>query len=113
MDSKHLTATLLAALALTGCSVAPTSVSLEHMTFEVAAGANVSKYMAWSRGLDGGFAGPADTVRFTARYEISRSAFCALSHISHLSAGWPVNDKSEDWLDIAECGVRFGARARQ
>jgi hypothetical protein len=95
----------IAAVTLAGCSVTPSSME-DRFTLEAAAGVNVSKYMPWSSNLDGGFDGPTDTVRFTVRYEINRISFCSLTHISHLSAGWPVNDKPEDWLDIAECGAR-------
>lgn len=85
-----------------GCSNVP-----RQLSFESAVGVNVSGSMPWSQGHDGGFAGPNDTVRFSVRYDISERSFCQLSHTSHLSAGWPVNGKSEDWLDVIECGTRF------
>lgn len=87
-----------------GCASTP-----RELTAEIAVGANVTRYTPWSQGRDGGFAGPSDTVRFSVRYD-SGSRFCQASHTSHLSAGWPVNDASEDWLDVVECGVRFGGR---
>jgi len=95
---------LLAALALGGCA------STGHTVYEAAVGANVSKSMPWSRNQTGGFAGPTDTVRFTVRHEMER-AFVGYSHISHLSSGWPVNnEKTEDWLDVVEFGIRFDTR---
>lgn len=69
-------------------------------SFEVALGYGLT---------DGGFAGPDDTVRFTLRRDHGRT-FCALTHISHITAGKPFNDRHEDWLDIVECGLRFGVR---
>lgn len=96
---------LVALAALSGCASIP-----REITGEVAVGANVSKMMPWSQSRDGGFAGPSDTVRFSVRYDMSDSSFCQASHVSHLSAGWPFNDKTEDWLDVVECGVRFGTR---
>lgn len=90
---------LFFALLLSGCA--------SNTVYEVAVGANVTDRMPWSAGRTGGFDGPRDTFRFTARHEMGRT-FVAYSHISHLSAGWPVNDRSEDWLDHVEFGVRFG-----
>lgn len=78
--------------------------------YEAAVGANVSSAMPWSNGSDGGFH-PSDTVRFTVRRE-DRRTFCGFSHISHISAGAPFNSKSEDWLDMVECGVRFTSGGR-
>lgn len=91
----------------TGCSHVPRQLSAE-----VAVGVNVSPVMPWSQGRDGGFAGPSDTVRFSVRYDISERSFCQASHTSHLSAGWPFNGEREDWLDVVECGARFGGGAR-
>jgi hypothetical protein len=93
---------LLYAIVLASCSGCAVTV------YEAAVGANVTKYMPWSEGRSGGFDGPTDVVRFTVRQE-SRDGrrFRGFSHISHLSAGWPVNGKSEDWLDMIECGYRF------
>lgn len=91
-------AAAIASLALAGCA--------GTTTYEIAVGANVSRAMPWSDGRDGGFDGPRDTVRFTVRRDGQRF-FCGASHISHLSAGWPVNNAREDWLDVVECGVRF------
>lgn len=88
-----------------GCSSLP-----ERTSLELAVGANVSRNMPWSNGQDGGFAGPTDTVRLTVRHDIDDRTFCAYNHTSHLSAGWPVNDRAEDWLDTVECGLRFGKR---
>lgn len=94
---KRLAILAACALTLQGCA-----------TYEVAVGVNTSRYMPWSQGADGGFNGPLDTIRFSARRDLGQNGFCQVSHISHLSAGWPFNDKTEDWLDMAECGVRFG-----
>lgn len=96
---------LVASMVLAGCSAIP-----ERTSFEVAVGANVTSRMPWSNGQSGGFDGPTDTVRFTVRYDVSDRSFCAYNHVSHLSAGWPVNDQPEDWLDTVECGLRFGKR---
>lgn len=93
---------LAAALAAGGCAEIP-----RQLSFESAVGVNTTRWMPWSQGNDGGFAGPSDTVRFSVRYETSASSFCQVSHTSHLSAGWPFNGKSEDWLDVIECGTRF------
>lgn len=84
--------------------------SLPHTSAEIAIGANVTKNAPWSNGRSGGFDGPTDTIRFTVRQEIGQNTFCAYNHVSHLSAGWPVNDRAEDWLDTIECGVRFGRK---
>lgn len=89
-----------AALALSGC--AGTTV------YEAALGVNTSRSMPWSQGQDGGFSGGRDTVRFTVEREsLDGRHFCGVTHISHLSHGWPVNDQPEDWLDMFECGVRM------
>lgn len=96
---------VLAASVLVGCATLPAGTSLE-----VAVGANVTPHLPWSEGQRGGFDGPTDTVRFTVRHDINDRSFCAYNHVSHLSAGWPVNDRDEDWLDVVECGVRFGRR---
>jgi hypothetical protein len=91
---------LIVAAALSGC--AGTTV------YEGAVGAKVTQYMPWSRGHGGGFDGPNDTVRLSVRREDERGrTFCGLTHVSHMSAGWPFNNRDEDWLDIFECGVRF------
>ena len=102
----------LAAVALTGCSVMPAADLPGHTVYEAAVGANVTKAMPWSRNLQGGFAGPDDTMRFTIRRENGNGrTFVSFSHISHLSSGWPVNnERTEDWLDIVEFGVRFDSR---
>lgn len=94
-----------AAAVIAGCASVPPSL-------EIAVGANVSEHMPWSQDGDGGFDGPKDTVRFTVRYDISDVTFCSLNHVSHLSAGWPVNSRREDWLDTIECGVSFGGKRR-
>lgn len=80
--------------------------------YEAAVGYNATRLMPWSEHRDGGFAGPSDTVRFTVRQEsLDGKRFCGFTHISHLSAGWPFNDRHEDWLDVVECGLSFrGAR---
>lgn len=105
-----LAATILAAVLLSACTTLPGSRG--YTVYEAAVGANVTKAMPWSRNLDGGFAGPDDTVRFTVRREHSNGrTFVSCSHISHLSSGWPVNgERTEDWLDICEFGVRFDSR---
>lgn len=90
----------VAALSLAGCS--------STTVYEAAVGYNATEHMPWSQGSGGGFEGPHDTVRFTVRQEsVDGKHFCGYSHTSHLSAGWPFNDKGEDWLDVVECGVRF------
>jgi hypothetical protein len=108
-------AVLLAALALTGCMTLPPGSAPGYTVYEAAVGANVTKSMPWSRNLDGGFAGPSDTVRFTVRREHGNGhTFVSYSHISHLSSGWPVNnERTEDWLDIIEFGVRFDSRGNR
>jgi hypothetical protein len=106
------TALALACLMLTGCSILPNGERPGHTIYEAAAGANVTKAMPWSRNLQGGFAGPDDTLRFTIRREHGNGrTFVSYSHISHFSSGWPVNDeRTEDWLDVVEFGVRFDSR---
>lgn len=105
--STSLRALLLTTLGLTGCSALPDT---GHTVYEAAVGANVTKNMPWSQHQDGGFAGPSDMVRLTVRHEFDR-AFVGYSHISHLSSGWPVNnERTEDWLDMVEFGVRFDSR---
>lgn len=74
---------------------------------EIALGANISKHMPWSQGEDGGFEGPIDTVRFSLRADYSNNTFVQYSHISHMSAGWPIDDREENWLDVVEFGVKF------
>lgn len=99
-------AAIAACLLLTGCAS-----SGGYTVYEVAGGVNVTKQLPWSKGQDGGFAGPQDTVRFTVRRESGNGrSFVGYSHISHLSAGWPINDRQEDWLDVIEFGVRFDSR---
>lgn len=101
---------MVAALLLSGCSMAPAHKS-GYLVYEAAAGVNATKWMPWSQSSDGGFDGPQDTVRFTVRRESNNGrTFVSYSHISHLSAGWPINDKKEDWLDVIEFGVRFDSR---
>ncbi len=78
--------------------------------YEAAVGRNVSKYLPWSEGADGGFAGPSDTFRFTVRREhLNGRTFVSYPHVSHISEGWPFNDRKEDWIDMVEFGVRFEA----
>lgn len=78
-----------------------------HTVYEAAVGVNATRYLPWSQGSDGGFEGPRDTFRFTVRREqLNGRTFISYSHISHLSAGWPINSHQEDWLDIVEVGVR-------
>ena len=103
----------ITALLLSGCSTAPAHKA-GYLVYEVAVGANVTKTMPWSQSRDGGFAGPQDTIRFTIRRETNDGRmFCGYSHVSHLSAGRPFNDRAEDWLDVIECGVRFDSRGRR
>ena len=90
---------LISALALTGC--AGTTV------YEVSAGANLSKSMPWSEGRGGGFDGGKDIARFAIRNEYRNGFFTELSHTSHWSTGWPINDKAEDWADVVAIGYRF------
>lgn len=102
---------ILAAMSLSACTTLQPGAT-GYTVYEAALGANVTKAMPWSRNLDGGFAGPDDTVRFTVRREHANGrTFVSCSHISHLSSGWPVNnERTEDWLDICEFGVRFDSR---
>ena len=86
--------------------LAPTAQAGDYYS-EVALGTNVSQYMPWSQGQSGGFSGATDTVRFTIRKEVTKSLYVGYSHISHLSVGWPVNNKQEDWLDVVEVGYQF------
>jgi hypothetical protein len=99
MKTSVLPAVLLSMCVTTGCATP---------VYEVAVGVNTSQWMPWSGGQDGGFQGPRDTFRMTVRQDIGPRAFVSYSHISHLSTGWPINDRYEDWLDVAEFGVRFG-----
>lgn len=107
-------AVILAAMFLSACTTMQPASAPGYTVYEAAVGANVTKVMPWSRNLDGGFAGPDDTVRFTIRREHGDGrTFVSCSHISHLSSGWPVNgERTEDWLDICEFGVRFDSRER-
>lgn len=91
---------IIALIALSGCS--------STTVYEASVGYNTTQLMPWSRDQSGGFNGPKDVVRFSVRQE-SRDGrkFCGYSHISHLSAGYPFNDRAEDWLDMVECGVRI------
>jgi hypothetical protein len=53
----------------------------------------------------GGFDGPRDTIEFALIWRSDdRRWFCKLSHLSHLSAGWPFNDEPEDFVERLECG---------
>lgn len=98
--------------AISACTSLPPE-SRGYTVYEAAVGANVTKAMPWSRNLDGGFAGPDDTLRFTVRREHGNGrTFVSYSHISHLSSGWPANERAEDWLDVIEFGLRFDTRGR-
>lgn len=109
MDVKRILA--ISVLLLSGCSTAPAHKA-GYLVYEAAAGVNITKVMPWSANSDGGFDGPDDTIRFTVRRESNDGrTFVSYSHISHLSAGWPVNGKKEDWLDVVEFGVRFDSRS--
>lgn len=101
-----IAAVLSAALLASGC--AGTTV------YEAAVGVNVTRHTPWSQDQDGGYnGGRGDTVRFTVRREnLTGNRFCAFSHHSGLSRGWPVNAEAEDWFDVAECGVSFGGGGR-
>ncbi len=102
MTMKILFAALIS-LAITGCA--------SHTVYEASVGTNVTQSMPWSGGQDGGFYGPKDVVRFAVRQESdSGRFFVEYAHTSHLSAGWPVNDHAESWLDTVSVGVRFDSR---
>ena len=83
---------------------------------EIALGYNFTEHSPFTQdGYDGGFAGPKDTFRGTIRYVfpvVWRPSRCtalqpalAYTHISHVSAGPPLNDKPEDYIDIFEATV--------
>lgn len=74
------------------------------LTFDVAAGYNFSEVV--SEG--GGFDGPKDTARFSLTWQPDDANwFVSYTHVSHWSAGWPVNNEPEDWVDMIEIGYRF------
>lgn len=90
---------------LSGCSVMPGTT-----VYEASLGANVTKQMPWSKGMDGGFRGGTDVVQFSVRQESTRGMFVEFRHSSHLSSGWPVNTNPEDWSDVVSVGYRFQVR---
>jgi hypothetical protein len=84
------------------------------LDLEVSVGANVSEYLSgagrFNQGVayDGGFAGPRDTIEFAFVWRsLDQRWFVKLSHISHLSAGPPFNNKPEDFLERLEFGYRW------
>ena len=93
-------------LALCLILLTPTIQAAEY-SGEIALGANISQYMPWSGGEQGGFEGPVDTARFSLRADFKNLTFVQYSHISHMSRGWPVDNQPEDWLDVVEFGVKF------
>jgi hypothetical protein len=102
---KAFTLAAMAALSLT----AAVPAAHADFLFDAAVGYNVTKDAPWTHpGEDGGFAGPKDTVRFTFTWiPKDDGVFVSYSHVSHLSTGWPVNNKPEDYIDMIEVGYRF------
>ena len=52
-------------------------------------------------------------VRAERKFSDRVDGFCKYAHYSQWSRSWPVNDRSEDWLDHVGCGVSvriFGER---
>lgn len=103
---KRIAMSVLLAASLSGCA--------GYNVYELAGGYDTSRHMPWSHGQSGGFDDTGecnDTLRFTARRESANGRlFASVTHISHLTCGWPVNDKPERWLDVVEVGVRIGPR---
>lgn len=101
------------ALLLTGALALMLGGCAGNNVYEFAVGANVTEYMPWSEGQQGGFAGGVDTVRASVRRESNDGKrFCQFSHHSHISTGAPFNDRYEDWFDNVECGLAFGRKSR-
>lgn len=95
------------AYACLGAMVLMSGCSTTRWTFETSVGRNVTSSLSGA-GYQGGFSGPKDVVQFALQAERGRG-FCELRHISHLSAGWPVNNKREDFADLLSCGLRIRA----
>jgi hypothetical protein len=85
------------------------------LDLEVSVGANITPLLSgnpkFGAGSDGGFEGPRDTIEFAVVWRSDSGRwFCKLSHISHLSAGPPFNDRPEDFLERLEVGYRWRMR---
>lgn len=72
---------------------------IKNFYFDVNVGINLDR--------DSGMEGPLDTARFAFRYERPSGFFVALTHVSHVSAGKPFNDRVESYVDILEIGKQF------
>lgn len=85
---------VMAALLLTG------SNAYADVYLDVAIGYNVmSKYET--------MLGPKDTARFTLTWQPKEEGwFASYTHVSHLSAGFPFNNKEEDELNLFEVGYK-------
>lgn len=112
-------------LAMAGCSMlSPVSAQAATLDFEISAGLNITdKLTGRFAGSDGGFTGPRDTIEFALVWRpASGNWFVKLSHISHLSCGFPFGEctgeqsfktidgfsaPSEAYLERIEFGRRF------